>query len=363
MSAGTEWEQKIGRVRGWLAARDLDGLCFELSPGFAWLTGGLSNARLLPEPYLDAGLLVTRERVVLLCTAAALRRLEACGGVAGEGGVREIDGSAPFAITAAAAAIVAPSRLAVDSFAPPPIRAISMLEAAALRYPLLPEEVVRYRSLGEHLGVALTHALLHCRPGMSEHQVAGLAASVLVDFGCAWTQVYAAADDRALSDPLAPSTGRRIEHHVILTATAQRHGLYAVAIRALHFGPAPDATRDAHRACIAAVAERAGATRAGLAANEFRPRVGEPGSPVVVQGAPTGYAVYDPPELPDMSLRYGMGPPEMQYNLHPGQPAWWLASCPGAAYADTVLEGEEGPEALTVTPDLPGSAALVLLER
>ena len=46
-----------------------------------------------------------------------------------------------------------------------------------------PAEVERYRWLGEHAGVAMTHALFHLRPGLTEQQIAALLAEVLIGFG------------------------------------------------------------------------------------------------------------------------------------------------------------------------------------
>ncbi|HEU4753109.1 MAG TPA: M24 family metallopeptidase, partial [Armatimonadota bacterium] len=229
-------------------------------------------------------------------------------------------------------------------------RPLSPAEGMRLRNPLLPEERERYRRLGEDVGVILTHGAFHCRPGLSEHQLAGMLGGGLMDFGITPAVTLVAVDERVYTRRHPLPTGKRLERYAMLVVGGRRHGLHLSATRLVHFGPVPEELRRRVEACARVDARLIHATRPGTPlaglfriARESYTAGGFPDEwEQHHQGGPTGYAGRD--------LRVTeQSPGEVQ--LH--QAFAWNPSLTGAKSEDTILVTEAGPEVLSRTPDLP----------
>ena len=227
---------------------------------------------------------------------------------------------------------------------------LSPLDTLRLRNPLLPSEVERYRELGEHAAVVLTHVAFHCRPGLPEHVIAGMLGSGLMDFGVVPSVVLVAVDDRVAARRHPLPTDRRLERYGMLVVGGRRHGLHLSATRLVHFGAIPDELRRKHEACVRVDAAFLAASRPGArladvfaAGQAAYAEEGYPGEwQHHHQGGPTGYAGRDLRATPD-------GPGEVL----PGQAFAWNPSTAGTKSEDTVLVTEDGIEVLSPTPDLP----------
>jgi len=229
-------------------------------------------------------------------------------------------------------------------------RLLAPAEAMALRNPLTPEEIARYRRLGEEVGIVLTHVALHCRPALSEHQLAGMLGKGLMDFGITPAVTLVAVDERVSTRRHPIPTEKRLERYAMLVVGARRGGLNLSATRLVHFGPLPEELRERHRACARVDAAFLAATRPGArlsaifrAGQEAYAAEGYPDEwRHHHQGGPTGYAGRDAKGTPD-------APGEAQ--LH--QAFAWNPSIAGVKSEDTVLVTEDGLEVLSSTPDLP----------
>jgi Xaa-Pro aminopeptidase len=348
MSRAEECTAKVGRVRGWLAESGLRGALFGSPAWFAWITGGGRNHVAVGTERGVGAVLVTADAAYLLADNIERARLAE----------EEIDGlpleTREFPwwsgnLAAEAAKLVPAAELATD-LPLPGTHPLGAAEALRLRNPLLPEEVERYRALGRDAAVVLTHVAFHCRPALSEHQLAGMLAGGLSDFGITPNVVLVAADERAFTRRHPLPTTRRLEKYAMLVIGGRREGLHLSATRLVHFGPIPEELRQRHLACARVEAAFLAATRPGAKIAEvFRAgkaayaAEGWPGEwQQHHQGGPTGYAGRD--------LR---ATPECAGVVQNGQAFAWNPSIAGTKSEDTALVTDAGLEMLSETPDLP----------
>lgn len=348
MTRQEELETKLARVRAHLAATASRAMLLATHANFAWITGGGRNHVGIATERGVAGILVTADRAVLLADNIERRRLEEeeLGSLALE--AREFPWWSGSLVDEALA--LAPAAELVTDVPVPGARLFGAADAMRLRNPLLPVEIERYRVLGGQVGVVLTHAAFHCRPALTEHQLAGMLAGALSDFGITPGVILVAVDERVRTRRHPLPTGRRLESYAMLVVGGRRDGLHVSATRLAHFGPAPEELKERHLACARVDAAFLAATRPGARLSEiFRAgmdayaREGYPDEwRHHHQGGPTGYAGRDLRAAPDA---------EAEVQLH--QAFAWNPSIAGAKSEDTVLVTEAGVEVLSPTPDLP----------
>lgn len=337
---------RFHRIRAFLQESGHGGLLLGSPGNFAWATGGGRNHVSLSGDTGVGAVLVTPDRAYLLANNIELDRLaeEECAGVELEPvGFSWWSGS-----LAAEAERLVPAGLVSDL--PGCGKPLSTEEGIALRNPLLPEELERYRRLGEDVGVILTHAAFHCRPGLSERQLAGMIAGRCVDLGMDPLVTLAAVDGRIALRRHPLPTDRRLERCALLVLTARRHGLHVSASRTVHFGPVPEELTARHAACARVDAALIAATRPGARLGEVfqagARAYAEAGFPDEWQhhhqGGPTGYAPRDLKVTADTSA-----------TVLEGQTYAWNPTIAGTKSEDTILVTAEGSEVLSLTPDLP----------
>jgi antitoxin VapB len=342
----TEREIKLERVRGYLATHGLAGVLLTTTANFAWATGGASNHVGLGTETGAASLLVTPDACVLIASIIERARLEA--EEAGEGmTVESFPWHAPD-LPGIVRRYAGHGRVAADT-AVAGTRALGP-EFAPLRYSLLPEEIERYRRLGEDAALCVTRACFEARPGLSEHRVAGLLAGDLHALGIAPTLLLVGADERAFRFRHPIPTERRLEEHVLIAVGARRSGLIVSLTRLVHFGPLPAALRRRHDAVARVDAAFHHATHPGArvadifaAGASAYARAGFPDAwQEHHQGGATGYAPRDYRATPES--------PEV---VQPHQAFAWNPTIAGTKSEDTIIATPAGPEVLTATPDLP----------
>src|SRR2546426_12296164 len=169
MSVAAELAEKQRRVSEFLERTGLQGVLLGTIGNLAWITGGRTTRVGAATEVGPAAILVTRAGRYLVTDEVEAPRL-----LAEELAGQEVEllGYPWYrADPAAAVRRRVAGRVAADM-------AVSGLESlppefAELRWALTEEEVDRYRWFGEHAGVAMTHALLHLRAGLSGAQNAG----------------------------------------------------------------------------------------------------------------------------------------------------------------------------------------------
>lgn len=341
-----ELEVKLRQVRGFLDQGGLDGVLLGTTANFAWVTGGGSNRVGVTTDVGTGAILVTREGRYLVADDVEAPRLldEELAGLRVE--ALTFPWHAPDVVGAVRRAVG--GRIATDV----PIEGLEPLPEsfAELRWSLAPGEVARYRWVGEHAGIAATHALFHLRPGLTECQVAGLLSETLLSFDLQPTVLLVGFDERIARYGHPLPTGRRLERAALLVVGARRWGLTASLSRLVHFGAPDEELRRRHDAVVAADAAFISATQPGAAVREifqagleayashgFRDEWRR-----LHQGGATGY----------VGREYRASAAATQV-VRDSQAFAWNPSIAGTKSEDTMLATRSGPELLTVTPDLP----------
>jgi Xaa-Pro aminopeptidase len=341
VTAAEEITAKQARVAAFLEEHALDGLLLARPGHFAWITAGADNGPAAPTGGGCAAVMVTRESRHLLGPRADLERLEA-EELAGQRAATRHFGD-PGTLARRLHAVRVACDHADFGFQPLPA-GFHRLTAA-----LLPPEVERYCALGEAVATAVTHACFHCRPGLSEHQVAGMVAGCLLDLGVTPVQLLVGADDRADRWRRPVPTARRLEQRLRLSVWGRRHGLHLAMTRLVWFA-APDAATQERMATLQRMAAAlVAATRPGVAAAAI------PEEAVHHSPAWTGW-LNPRPWLGGGSCGYAppgfdRGDPDDRVLV--SQPYAWRLYRDGLAAEDTVLAAEDGPILLSATPDLP----------
>jgi Xaa-Pro dipeptidase len=345
-SDAAELEEKLRRVRGFLAQHALEGVLLSTTANFAWITGGGSNRVGAVTEVGPAAMLVTLTgRYLVADEVEAPRLLEE--ELVGQG-VEPL--TFPWYAPDAAGAVrrVVDGRVAAD--VPTPGLEALPGDFVELRWSLTPAEVERYRWVGKHAGIAMTNALFHLRPGLTECQVAGLLSEVLLGFDLQPTVLLVAFDERIARYRHPLPTERRLERAALLAVGARRWGLTASLSRLVHFGEPEPELRRRHAAVVAVDAAYVNATwpsqMAGAIFREGMEAYAARGFPDEWQhhhqGGATGYAG-----------REYRATADSQHLVRDCQAFAWNPSITGTKSEDTILTTSTGPEMLTVTPDLP----------
>lgn len=219
-----------------------------------------------------------------------------------------------------------------------------------LRRVLSPHEQGCLRSLGHAVGHALEATGRTLTRGQTEEEAAGQLGHRLLHHGCQPVSVSVAADGRSRYYRRSAYTSRPIQIYCVLTATAERYGLFATASRAVCFGtPTQDLLHDFDSATKV--------TAAYIAASRPKTFVRD----ILAAGrrvyAITGYE-HEWHCGPQGHLT-GRSPVEMLFTptllelLQPGYAATWNATVGAAASCDTVLMTEAGAELVTATEQWP----------
>jgi Xaa-Pro dipeptidase len=341
-----EGQLKEEHVFGFLDRNDLDGVLLGSVANFAWITCGRSNRVSAATEAGAASILVTRDGRYLVADEVEAPRLLVEELVGQQVEVLSFPWHSPDPVGATKR--VVSGRVAADI----PTPGLEPLPAdfAELRWSLTPAEVARYRWVGEHAGIAMTHALFHMRPGLSECQIAGMLSDVLLGFDLQPTVLLVASDDRIARYRHPLPTSRRLERIALLVVGARRWGLTASLTRLVQFGELGSELRRRHDAVVMVDAAYIQATQPGAAAAAIfqagRQEYATQGFPDewtrLHQGGATGYVGRDYRATDDSP-----------HIVRDCQAFAWNPSIAGTKSEDTILATPAGPEVLTLTPDLP----------
>jgi Xaa-Pro aminopeptidase len=215
---------------------------------------------------------------------------------------------------------------------------------AELRFSLTPEEIARYREGGKRAAKAMERACREIRPGMTEHEAAGLLDYQIHNVGSNPLVTLVSSDERVMKFRHPIPTDRIIREHVMLVTCASYAGLIANVTRFVRFTPPTEELKSKHQAVCNVDAAVNLATRAGRTLGEIfddlRRAYADNGFPdewkLHHQGGPTGYATRD-----------AVGRPGHPMRVVENQAFAWNPSITGAKSEDTVLCTPNGIEVLT----------------
>lgn len=336
-----EVEAKLEAVRRWLADADHAGVLIESQANFGWITAGGENHVVVSEERGVAAVLVTSGRACVLTTNIEAQRLAEEELPDGCFEVVEYPWESPDRREKLIEDLTGGATVVADLAGERPMAGSTFLE---LRRVLLPDEVERYRNLGEDAAMALESACRSVSRRDRELDVAAQVAQLCCEKGIVPVLNLAAADDRfdRYRHPLP--TPRRVERKMMVVLVGRKGGLNSCLTRTVCFGePEPDQiTR--HEACVRIDAHLISRSRPGAKLSDilaggiarYRAEGFTDEWRNHHQGGVTGYAG-----------REVFATPEEGYVLRANQAVAWNPSVSGAKSEDTVLVTESGHEVLT----------------
>jgi Xaa-Pro dipeptidase len=347
----SELQTKHSRLTAWLDQSGLDAILLRRHENLAWFSAGQIEARVANglELAVVALLLLRDGRGFALAPNNEAPRLadEELTGLGFELIVRpwhalNLEAETLKLVPRQAGA----AHIATDA----PLGRFEPADLGALRAPLTPPEVARYRTLGHLAADAVTETLLTVQPGVSEYELEASTAGRLLRQGIFPSVLLMAADRRILTYKHAVARGARVDRYAMLNLCARRWGLIVSITRFVHFGPMP-AELERGFAVAAEVnaalqhASRAGITASSLfntAANAYI-AAGFPGEEQLHhQGGACGYQERD-----------WVATPAATQVVQSTEAFAWNPSCRGGKVEDTTLLLEGSIELLTPTPNLP----------
>jgi Xaa-Pro aminopeptidase len=217
-------------------------------------------------------------------------------------------------------------------------------DIARLRYSLTPEEVERYRWLGEKVSTGLEKTMMETRRGEKESEVVGRLCAEFWKDRIDPVTLMCAADDRAANFRHPIPTERRVEKYLMVSVNARKGGLIVSLTRFLHFGRLPEDLGQKYLANVQIDCAFMAATRPGVPAREVLAQGIEAyraqGYPdewkLHHQGGAIGYTGRD--------YRTNFQTPDI---IRENQGFTWNPSITGTKSEDTILATPSGPEPIT----------------
>ncbi len=247
-----EISAKHQRIIGYMREKGLSCIVLSSRPNFSWLTGGKLN---YVNPATETGvasLIITSEKIVCLTTNIESQRI-ADEELSGSGievsnhywhdGDKRSEIFRELIPEGKTACDIAVAGLPADS---------SPLDSAfdVLRWSLLPEEISRYKDAGSASSLAMEKTISQITPGMTEFEIAGLAARNIYNESARPWVLLIAADERIKKYRHPIPTGKKLEKMAMIVFCVEKHGLICSLTRIVSFGPIDDEIRKKHDATV-----------------------------------------------------------------------------------------------------------------
>ncbi len=336
-----------------LEREKLGGVLINAQHNFAWLTGGATNGIDLSRENGAASLLVTADgkRYILANNIEIPRMLDEEISVTDfepvEYSWQDEKATARFVIDLAKSLITA-SEIATDY----------QFESkmAHCRYRLTPDEIDRYKSLGDDAGAAVSKVIKNIEPGESEIKIAEKMRYELAANGMASVVTLVAADERTSQYRHPVPTSKRWNKTLLLVTCAKRGGLIASLSRMVCIGEMPDELKHKTEAAAYVNACQMHATRPGVtgaalyqvAANAYAEKGFADEINRHHQGGASGYRTRD-----------WVAHPTSSEVVQENQAFAWNPSITGTKVEETCILTANGIETLTASSNFPIIATVI----
>ncbi|MEW6663872.1 MAG: M24 family metallopeptidase [Thermodesulfobacteriota bacterium] len=342
MASATEIKEKEKRVREFLRAKGLAALLLKRQANFSWMTcGGLNLVGITTEMGATSLLIGEDAKYVISNNIEAPRmieeeRLEEQGFIVKTFPWHEEDEASLVKTLAGSGTL--------GSDAPFPGAVAAAEEIARLRYRLTPEEVERYRWLGETVSTALERTVMDTQRGEKESEVVGRLCRELWKDRIDPVTLMAAADDRVFRFRHPIPSEKPVDKYLMVSVNARKWGLIVSLTRFVYFGKVPEELREKHLANVYIDCVFMAASRPGTPAREVLQKgidtYREKGYPEEWkhhhQGGSIGYTGRD--------YRANLNTPDI---IQESQAFTWNPSITGTKSEDTILASSKGPEMIT----------------
>jgi Xaa-Pro aminopeptidase len=342
MALVNEIKEKERRVRTFLQLKGLTALLLKRQANFSWMTcGGLNLVGITTEMGATSLLITENSKFVISNNIEAPRMIE-------EESLEEQGFTLktfPWYEDQEASVIkdlVGDGPVGCDVPYPNTIPVAE--EVARLRYSLTPEEVDRYRWLGEKASLALEKTVMKAKKGEKESAVVGRLCKELWKDRIDPITLMSAADDRVSKFRHPIPTERRIEKYLMVSVNARKWGLIVSLTRFIYFGKLPRELKNKYEANVFIDCTLMAHTRPGVPVREILQKgidaYREKGYPeewtLHHQGGSIGYTGRD--------YRVNLKTPD---RVQENQAFTWNPSITGTKSEDTILATSKGTEMIT----------------
>jgi len=215
-----------------------------------------------------------------------------------------------------------------------------------LHFPLLPEEIERYKKLGKEASKIMTDVCKGIKSGEKEIEIAGRLSEKLWSKNIVPVVLLIASDERIEKYRHPVPTEKEIEKYVMVVLCARKYGLIVSLTRLVHFGKLPDELKKKHFSVCKVDATFINNTKKGVKISDvFENGIKvyeETGFPEEWQkhhqGGPTGYLT-----------RYFRANKYTYELIDENQAFAWNPSITGTKSEDTIITMEDGQ--LIITED------------
>jgi Xaa-Pro dipeptidase len=342
MAVNDEIKEKERRVREFLRSKGLKALLLKRQANFSWMTcGGLNLVGITTEMGATSLLITEDSKFVISNNIEAPRMIE-------EEGLEKQGFSVKTFPWHEDQEVALVRELAgegtVGSDVPFPDATMLAEDIARLRYSLTPEEIERYRWLGEKASLALEKTVMKTKKGEKESEVVGRLCKELWKDRIDPIMLMSAADDRISKFRHPIPTEKKIEKYLMVSVNARKWGLIVSLTRFLYFGRLPRELKKKYEANVFIDCTLMAHTRPGIPAKE----VLQKGIDVYYekeypeewklhhQGGSIGYTGRD--------YRTNFKTPDL---IQENQAFTWNPSITGTKSEDTILATSNGPEMIT----------------
>lgn len=342
MGRDAEIQEKEKRIRGLLQSKGFTGVLLKRQANFSWMTGGGLNLVGITTEVGATSLLIMKDEKYLISNNIEGPRMIHEEGLEAQGFIVKTYPWYEDQEAAIVKAIVKEGPLGSD--VPFPGAVTVAEEIARLRYSLTPEEVERYRWLGERASLALEKTMGETRKGEKESEVVGRLCRELWKDRIDPVTLMAAADERVSKFRHPIPSEKRVDRYLMVSVNARKWGLIVSLTRFLHFGRLPAELKEKYLANVFIDCVFMAATRPGTPARQVLKRgieaYQEKGFPeewkLHHQGGSIGYTGRD--------YRTHFNTEDI---IQENQAFTWNPSLTGTKSEDTILASSKGVELIT----------------
>ncbi|MCA9446844.1 MAG: M24 family metallopeptidase [Candidatus Omnitrophica bacterium] len=343
-----EFTAKFERMRSLIQAKGVGALILSRRSNFAWLSCGGENYVVSSSEGGVGSLVVTPEKVYCLTTNIEVHRFleEELDGLPVEG--------LPYPWYEASeepgrtlSKIVDGNFIGADG---PGWDLDLSAEMVALRYPLFPPEVDRYRSLGAKTAILMSEVCRSLKPGMTELTMAADLEKACTERGLEAYVRLIAFDERIDRYRHPIPTEKELEARAMVVLCAREKGLIINLTRMVNLKPVDADLKRRHEACCRIDTALNLASKPGVALSEiFQQGVHQ----YEAEGFPEEWKLHHQGGTTGYEGRDYFGNPTASEVLTAPSAVAWNPSIRGTKSEDTFLVTEQGVENLCESKDWP----------
>ncbi|MBV9343154.1 MAG: M24 family metallopeptidase [Acidobacteria bacterium] len=264
---------KMTRVQDFLRARHLGGILLSRVNNFAWITAGIAdNDIVITSEVGAASLLIMNDgRKYIIGESGEVSRHmnEDLAGLGYE--ARAYDWYEDQVVPDRKLEIIHELSQGKPMATDVPYGDLQMLapEFAQLRYQLTEPEIKKYRWVGRQATSAVAAVCRELHPGVSEKQIAVMAANELMRRGLVPTVLLMGVDQRVSEYYHHTPTDLQLKRYAIVNVCARRWGVVASVARFVHFGPLEPELKRRLQAAMRISAHYQASSKPGLTAGDI----------------------------------------------------------------------------------------------